>query len=94
MNLGEVDKRHWQSNGSIRRNKLQMNLLDAEKGDWQSNVITRKKKIANECREKKLLAQREYHKSTSTNSTIADEIQKFHAVVSRGPLYICSFCDQ
>jgi len=56
-----------------------------------------KEKIANEsaeCREKRLLTQQEYCKSISTNSTITDEIQKFHAVVSRGPLYICSCCDQ
>ena len=47
-----------------------------------------------ECREKRLLRQQEYRKSTSGNSTVTDEIQKFHAVVSRGPLYICSCCDQ
>ena len=56
-----------------------------------------KEKIANEsveCREKRLLRQREYRQSTSTNLTVTDEIEKFHAVVSRGPLYICSCCDQ
>ena len=36
----------------------------------------------------------EYPKNIATNSTITDEIRKFHAVVSKGPLYICSCCDQ
>lgn len=98
MNLWEVDKRDWQRNVSIRRTKLQMNLSDvAEKRDCQSKGSIRKKKLPMNLvngGEKRLLTQREYHKSSSTNSTIPDEIQKFHAVVSRGPLYICSCCDQ
>ena len=47
-----------------------------------------------ECRQKRLLTQQQYRKNIATNSTITDEIRKFHAVVSRGPLYICSCCDQ
>jgi len=42
--------------------------------------VSERKKIANESverREKRLLPQREYRKSISTNLTITDEIQKF-----------------
>ena len=54
-----------------------------------------KEKIANEsveCRQE--TSQQQYRKNIATNSTITDEIRKFHAVVSRGPLYICACCDQ
>lgn len=49
---------------------------------------------SSECREKRLADKREYRKEKIANATIADEIRKFHAAVSRGPLYICCCCDQ
>ena len=33
-------------------------------------------------------------KKKITNTTVADEVRKFHAAVSEGPMYICSCCDQ
>ena len=57
----------------------------------------RKDKIANEsveCREKRLRKQQEHRQNTSKRSTVADEVQKFHIAVARGPVYICSCCDQ
>ena len=56
-----------------------------------------KEKIANasvECRQKRLQTHQEYRKNISNSLTIANEIRKFHVAVSRGPLYICSCCDQ
>ena len=47
-----------------------------------------------ECREKRLLSKQEHRKSIFTNLTSTYEIWKFHAAVSRGPLHICSCCDQ
>ena len=70
-----------------------------------------------ECREERLLTQRQYqnekianesadhrqerlanqcqyqNKKNVCNSTITDEIKKFHGNVSRGPEYICSCCN-
>ena len=97
MNPLNVEKIDWQTNLSIRKKKLEMNLLNVEKIDCQTNVSIRKKKIPSEsaeCRQKRLLTQQQYRKNIATNSTITDEIREFHAVVSRGPLYICSCCDQ
>ena len=56
-----------------------------------------KEKLANksvECRQKRLQTHQEYRRNISNSLTIVNEIQKFHAAVSRGPLYICSCCDQ
>ena len=97
MNPLNVEKIDWQTNLSIRKKKLEMNLLNVEKIDCQTNVSIRKKKIPSEsaeCRQKRLLTQQQYRKNIATNSTITDEIREFHAVVSRGPLYICCCCDQ
>ena len=33
-------------------------------------------------------------KEKIANTTVADEVRKFHAAVSEGPIYICSCCDQ
>ena len=66
-----------------------------------SNRKHQNEKRANEsaeCREERLAKQREYdqrnHVNVCNSSSVADEIRKFHAAVSSGPLYICSCCDQ
>ena len=33
-------------------------------------------------------------KKQIANTTVADEVRKFNAAVSEGPMYICSCCDQ
>ena len=44
-----------------------------------------------ECREKKMAKRRECAKKKKiTNTTVADEVRKFRAAVSEGPMYICS----
>ena len=57
-----------------------------------------KEKLANESadhRQERLAKQRQYQKEKNLyNSTITDEIRKFHANISRGPEYICSCCNQ
>jgi len=96
MNLLDVDKR-LANKVSIRKKKMTNESVRYREKRLVNKRQYQKEKIANEsaeCREKRLLTQQEYCKSISTNSTITDEIQKFHAVVSRGPLYICSCCDQ
>ena len=45
-----------------------------------------------ECREKRLAAKRQYQQYTSNRTTVADEVQKFHVAVARGPVYICCCC--
>ena len=66
-----------------------------------SNCKHQNEKRANEsaeCREERLAKQREYdqrnHVNVCNSSSVADEIRKFHAAVSTGPLYICSCWDQ
>ena len=57
-----------------------------------------KEKLANESadhRQERLAKQRQYQKEKNLyNSTITDEIRKFHANISRGPENICSCCNQ
>ena len=57
-----------------------------------------KEKLANESadhRQERLAKRRQYQKEKNLyNSTITDEIRKFHANISRGPEYICSCCNQ
>ena len=57
-----------------------------------------KEKLANESadhRQERLAKQRQYQKEKNLyNSTITDEIRKFHANISRRPEYICSCCNQ
>ena len=57
-----------------------------------------KEKLANESadhRQERLAKQRQYQKEKNLyNSTITDEIRKFHANICRGPEYICSCCNQ
>ena len=57
-----------------------------------------KEKLANESadhRQERLAKQRQYQKEKNLyNSTITDEIRKFHANISRGPEYICSCFNQ
>ena len=57
-----------------------------------------KEKIANESadhRQERLANQCQYQDEKNVyNSTLNDEIRKFHANVSRGPEYICSCCNQ
>lgn len=56
-----------------------------------------KEKTRNEpldCREKRLANRRECVKKKIANTTVADEVRKFHATASEGPMYISSCCDQ
>ena len=91
-----------------RENRLANQLNDQKEKIGNESVECRENRLSNqrqrqkekipsesaECRQKRLLTQQQYRKNIATNSTITDEIRKFHAVVSRGPLYICSCCDQ
>ena len=96
MNPLNVEKIDWQTNLSIKKKKLEMNPLNVEKIDWQTSTRIRKKKLQVNLlnAHKRLLTQQEHRKNIATNSTVTDEIRKFHAVVSRCPLCICSCCDQ
>lgn len=47
-----------------------------------------------ECQEKRLVNRHKCVKKKTANTTVANEVRKFHAAVSEGPMYICSCCDQ
>ena len=86
-----ANKRQYQ------KEKIANESIECRENRLANQLKYQKEKIGNESaeyRQKRLLTQQQCRKSIATNSTITDEIQKFHAVVSRGPLYICSCCDQ
>ena len=82
-----------------QKEKVANESVECRENRLANQLKYQKEKIGNEsteCRQKRLLTQQQYRKNTciATNSTITDEIRKFHAVVCRAPLYICSCCDQ
>lgn len=96
LNLLNLEKRDWQSNVDIKKRKLQMNLLNVGKR-LRHLCEYKKEKTRNEpleCREKRLANRHKCAKKMIVNTTVAEEVRKFHAAVSEGPMYICSCCDQ
>ena len=94
----ESRKKRLATQSQYQRQKIANESAECREERLLNQRQYQKEKLANESadhREERVANQRQYQKEKNFyNSTITDEIRKFHANISRGPEYICSCCNQ